>query len=51
MRYILEQIEPDIFGEELHVQIHGAPKVLGPGAEVKPGRKEIIRDFVEELGR
>jgi hypothetical protein len=51
MRYILEQIEPDVFGQELHVQIHGAPKVLGPGEEAAPGRKEIIRAFVEKLSR
>ena len=51
MRYILEQIEPDIFGEELHIQIHGAPKVLGPGVEAPPGRKEIIRDFMNELSQ
>ena len=52
MRYILEEIDPGIFGQELHVEIHGEAEIgRGVARERKPSRKEMIRSFVDQRSR
>jgi len=52
MRYILEEIDPKIFGQELHVEIHGEAEIgRGVARKGKPSRKEVIRSFVDQRSR